>query len=97
MVPTWTRVDLAVMGGDGRVWAGSGHEAWVAHDLAGRWEHRPLPLPEDEVIADLTPVGDGVLWLTTTRFTAPGTPPSGELYRSADDGVHWARLSVQSS
>jgi hypothetical protein len=68
--------------------------------MAGRageaWERRPVPLPAGEVIADLAPVGDGALWLTTTRYSSPGTPPSGSLYRTGDGGEHWTRLSVES-
>jgi hypothetical protein len=96
MRPTVGHEDIAVPGTDGRVWAASGHDLWVADHPAGAWEHRPVLLSAEEVIADLAPVGEGVLWLTTTRYPAPGTPPSGELYRSEDDGRHWIRLSLES-
>jgi len=94
MAPSWTQPDLAVPGRDGRFWAASGHDIWVADDLGGPWRHQPAQLPADQLIANIAPVGDGVLWLTTTRYPSPGTPPSGMLYRSEDDGEHWARLAV---
>jgi hypothetical protein len=56
-----------------------------------------VPLPDDEIIADIAPAGHGVLWLTTTRGHPMVPTPSGELYRSEDDGAHWIRLSVASS
>jgi photosystem II stability/assembly factor-like uncharacterized protein len=110
---TLTGLDLAVIGADGRFWAASGQDVWVADDLAGPWEHRPVPLPGEhlrtppwdprlvplpsrEVIADIAPVGDGVVWLTTTHGDALGGVPSGQLYRSEDDGAHWTRLTVES-
>jgi hypothetical protein len=89
------RHELAVPGTDGRIWAASGHDLWVIDDATNGWKHRTVPLDDDEAIADLSPVDDAVLWLTTTR-SFPGTPPSGELYRSEDDGAHWTRLSVES-
>jgi hypothetical protein len=92
----WDHADLAVLGRDGRFWAASGRDIWVADDVGGPWEQRPVPLPADQLIADIAPVGDGVLWLTTTRYTMPGTPPSGQLYRSEDDGAQWTRLEVRS-
>jgi photosystem II stability/assembly factor-like uncharacterized protein len=93
--PTWTRPDLAVLDRDGRVWAASGHDVWTAGDLDGPWEHRSVPLPADQLIADLAPAGAGALWLTTTRYPSPGTRPSGLLYRSEDGGAHWTRLTVE--
>jgi photosystem II stability/assembly factor-like uncharacterized protein len=110
---THTGPELAVVGADGRFWAASGQDLWVAKTLAGPWEHRPVPLsgehpgtppwdprlvplPSLEVIADIAPVGDGVVWLTTTHGASIGSVPSGKLYRSEDDGAHWTRLAVES-
>lgn len=111
---THTGLDFAVVGGDGRFWAASGHNLWVADDLAGRWRHQTVPLHGEqlrgvardpalapalttEVIADIAPVGDGVIWLTTTHGTALGDIPSGRLFRSEDDGEHWTELTVESA
>jgi hypothetical protein len=54
------------------------------------------PLPSLEVIADIAPVDDGVVWLTTTHGASIGAVPSGQLYRSEDDGAHWTHLAVES-
>lgn len=111
---TPTGLDFAVVGVDGSFWAASGHNLWVADDLAGPWRHQTVPLhgghlrgaswdptlaplPTTEVIADVAPVGDGVVWLTTTHGTAPGAMPSGRLFRSEDDGEHWTELTVEST
>ncbi|GIH16868.1 hypothetical protein Raf01_50400 [Rugosimonospora africana] len=105
--------ELAVVGADGRFWAASGQDLWVADTLAGPWEHRRVPLPGEhlrtppwdlrlvplpslEVIADIAPFDNGVVWLTTTHGAPVGAVPSGQLYRSEDDGVHWTRLAVES-
>lgn len=78
-------------GADGRLWAGSGREVFVADDPAGPWERRDLPLPEEQHVFRIDPVGDGVVWLGSTKFNVLANP-SGQLYRSADDGMHWQRL-----
>jgi hypothetical protein len=92
MAPAGFGNDLLVPGPDGRLWGAFGHDVWVSADLAEPWQHRPVPLPAEEHIADIFPVGDGVLWLTTTGGVA-----GGYLYRSDDDGAHWTRLSVTST
>jgi hypothetical protein len=110
---THTGPDFAVVGEDGRFWAASGHNLWVADDPAGPWRHRMVPLRGEhlrgvagdptlapvlttEVIADIAPVDDGVVWLTTTHGSAPGAMPSGRLFRSEDDGERWTELTVES-
>jgi hypothetical protein len=93
MKPTRDRLHLLAFGG-GQICAASGHDLWFADDLGGPWEHRPVPLPPEETIADAAPVGAGVLWLTTTRHPAPGTPPSGRLYRTANAGAAWTPVPV---
>lgn len=76
--------DLLVPGPDGRLWGAFGHGVWVGDELVGPWQHRRVPLTDEENIDDIFPVGDGVLWLTT----------NGGLYRSDNDGAHWSRISV---
>lgn len=83
---------LAAFGPDGRIWAAAGHELLVADDPAGPWQRRDVPLPPEQLITRIDPVADGVLWLTTDKYTLPGTMPGGQLYRSADDGAHWTRV-----
>jgi hypothetical protein len=85
---------VTVPGPDGRIWAAAGHDLYVAADLAGPWQHRTVPLPAGQVITRLNPVADGVLWLTTRRFPALVAVSGGQLYRSADDGAHWNRVTV---
>jgi len=87
---------LLAFGAGGRIWAGSGHDLWVADDLGGPWEHRPVPLPADEKISDVAAVGTGVLWLTTTCHPGPGTAPSGRLYRTDSEGAVWTLVPVES-
>jgi len=89
MTPASVGHDVLAPGPDGRLWGGSGHDVWVADDLAGPWQHRRVPLPEEESVGDLCPVEDGVIWL----ITAVGVGGGG-LYRSEDDGVSWTRLSI---
>jgi hypothetical protein len=67
----------------------SGHDVWVADDLAGPWQHRRVPLPEEETVGDICPVGNGVVWLTTAVGVG-----GGGLYRSENDGITWTRLPV---
>lgn len=64
--------------------------------LGASWDPRLAPLPTETVIADIAPVSDGVVWLTSTRGRGLGGVPSGELYRSEDDGVRWTKLMVES-
>ena len=59
MTPTQSWEDLLVLGEDGRAWAASRHDVWVAQNVAGPWEHRPVSLSDDENIADIAPVGRG--------------------------------------
>jgi len=96
MTPTRNGSHLLAFGAGGQVCAASGRDLWVADDLGGPWEHRPVPLPAEETIADVAPVGMGVLWLTTTRYPAPGTPPSGRLYRTENEGAVWTPVPVES-
>jgi hypothetical protein len=66
--------------------------------LTPPWEPRMVPMPTPTSIADIAPVGDGVVWLTAKhgrRVGGYGTP-TGQLYRSEDDGAHWTRLTVES-
>jgi hypothetical protein len=83
---------VAAPGPDGRIWAASGHDLFVAADPAGPWQHRPVPLPAGQVITRLTPVADGVLWLTTRVFPGIVAVSGGQLYPSADDGAYWNRV-----
>jgi photosystem II stability/assembly factor-like uncharacterized protein len=92
MAPASLGHDLLAPGPDGRIWGASGTDVWVSDDLAGPWRRQPALLPNEESIADIFPVGDGVLWLTTAGGVA-----GGQLYRSDDDGAHWTCLSVASS
>lgn len=85
---------LAVPGPDGRVWAAAGRDLLVTDDPAGPWRHRSVPLPAGQVITGLNPVGEGVLWLTTRGFPAVLAASGGQLYRSADDGANWDRVTV---
>jgi hypothetical protein len=94
MTPTRDGSHLLAFGPDGQVCAASGRDLWVADDLAGAWEHRPVPLPAAETVADVAPVGAGVLWLTATRRPAPGTPPGGRLYRTDNGGATWTPVPV---
>jgi photosystem II stability/assembly factor-like uncharacterized protein len=64
--------------------------------LGATWDPRLAPVPTETVIADIAPVGGGVVWLTSTRGTALGGLPSGQLYRSEDGGVRWTKLMVES-
>jgi hypothetical protein len=89
MAPASLGHDLLVPGPDGRIWGASGRNVWVSDDLAGPWEHRRVPVPDDESVAEIFPVADGVLWLTTASGVS-----GGGLYRSDDDGVHWTRLLI---
>jgi hypothetical protein len=66
MPPASVGHDLLAPGPDGRLWGAFGHDVWVGDDLAGPWQHRRVPLPDEENIADICPVGHGVLWLTTS-------------------------------
>ncbi len=90
MPPASLGHDLLARGPDGRVWGAFGHDAWVSDDLAGPWRQRYVPLPDEEHIDDIYPVGDDVLWLTTSIGMA-----GGSLYRSDDGGGHWTRLTVE--
>ena len=85
---------VAVPAPDGRIWAAAGHDLFVAGDLAGPWQHHPVPLPAGQVITRLDPVGDGALWLTTRKFPSLAAVSGGQLYRSVDDGAHWNRVLV---
>jgi hypothetical protein len=82
---------VVACGADGRLWAGSGREVLVTADPGGPWERRDLPLPEEQHVFRIDPVGDGVVWLGSTKFNVLANP-SGQLYRSTDDGMHWRRL-----
>jgi hypothetical protein len=84
--------DLLVPGPDGRLWGASGHDVWVGDDLTGPWRHRPVRLPDDQEVADIFPVANGVVWLTSTWGVA-----GGGLYRSDDDGAHWTQMPVTST
>ncbi|MBO0868363.1 MAG: hypothetical protein J2P15_07330 [Micromonosporaceae bacterium] len=88
MPPADNGPDLLVPAPDRRLWGGCGHDLWVSDDLAGPWRHLPVPLPDEEHISGICPVGDGVLWIVTNTGVA-----GGGLYRS-DDGAHWNRLTV---
>jgi hypothetical protein len=44
------------------------------------------PVLTTEVVDDIAPVGDGVVWLTTNH---------GRLFRSEDDAEHWTELTVE--
>jgi hypothetical protein len=90
MRPASVGNDLLALAPDGRLWGAFGHDVWVGDDLAGPWQHRRVPLPEEEHIDDICPVGDGVIWLTTSVGVA-----GGALYRSADDGANWINLTVE--
>jgi hypothetical protein len=79
---------------DGRIWAAAGHDLFVADDPAGPWQHRSVPLPAEQLISRVDPVGGGMVWLTTTKSTYPGAMPSGQLFRSSDDGAQWIRVIV---
>lgn len=95
MKPTRDGTPLLTFGG-GQICAFSGHDLWFAHDLDGPWEHRRMPLPTEETIADVAPVGTGVVWLTTTGHPGPGPGPSGRLYRTGNDGAAWTPVPVES-
>lgn len=60
------------------------------------WDPRLAPVPTETVIAGIAPAGGGGVWLTSTRGTGLGGVPSGELYRSEDDGMRWTKLMVGS-
>ncbi len=85
---------LAVPAADGRIWAAGGQDLFVADDLAGPWQRRSVRLPAGQLITRIDPVAGGVIWLTTDKYTLPGTMAGGQLYRSADDGAHWDRVLV---
>jgi hypothetical protein len=96
MVPVRSRRPHPVAWGtDGRIWAAAGHDLFVADDPAGPWHRRHLPLPAKQLITRIEPVAGGVIWLTTNNaFKIPGAAPGGQLYRSADDGEHWNRVTI---
>jgi hypothetical protein len=100
--PASTGHDLLVPDPDGRLWCASVHDVWVGDNLDGPWQPAPwhafaqhplepgyVRLPGEEVISGIWPVGDGVLWLTSTLGVS-----GGSLYRSDDNGAHWVRLSI---
>ena len=96
MKPTRDGTHLLTFGAGGQICAASGHDLWFADDLGGPWEHRPVPLPDEETIADVAPADADVLWLTTTRHPGPGPAPSGRLYRTENNGAAWTPVPVES-
>lgn len=81
-------------GAGGRIWAAAGRNLFVADDPAGPWHRRHLPLPAKQVITRIDPVAGGVVWVTTkSALQIPGATP-GHLYRSADDGARWNRVTI---
>lgn len=94
MKPTWDETHLLTFSAD-RICAASGRDLWLADNLDGPWEHQRVPLPADETIADVSPAGTGVVWLTTTRHPGPGPAPSGRLYRTGNDGAAWTPVPVE--
>jgi hypothetical protein len=88
---------VVVPGPDGRIWAAAGHDLFVADDLAGPWRHQAAPLPDGQVITRLEPVAGSMFWATTRRFPALAAVSGGQLYRSADDGAHWNRVTVDAT
>ncbi|NUT23892.1 MAG: hypothetical protein HOV77_32415 [Hamadaea sp.] len=82
--------DILVRAVDGRLWSASGHDVWVAGQVTGPWRRLGVPLPDEESITDLFPMGDGVVWLTTGVGVG-----GGRLYRSADDGRTWRPIAVE--
>lgn len=64
------------------------------HLRAEPWDRTLAPVLTTEVVADLAPVGAGVLWLTSTHGAGLGGVPSGRLFRSDDDGDTWTELTV---
>lgn len=94
VLSAWSRSRSERRPPDGRVWAAAGRDLFAAGDPAGPWSQRTVPLPAGQVITGLNPVGDGVLWLTTRGYPAIMAVTGGQLYRSADDGANWNRVTV---
>lgn len=67
------------------------------HLRGASWDPTLVPVPTTEVIADIAPAGDGVVWLTSTHGSALGGVPDGRLLRSGDGGASWTELTVGSN